>query len=157
MTDTISTSTISRIKFPIKQKEKIRGKLTKNEQLLEKSNFHLLRAYQEKKRLEDEKKAVEQKFRRRSTIRGSTINDMEDISPSHSPSDKAGSDCGSPILPSIREQARRNYEAKKFVRFVDNGGVELISPSSRGVVRIKDCKVPISSSDIRLDELRHID
>ena len=59
MTDTISTSTITRIKFPIKQKKNIGGKLTKNEQLLEKSNFHLLRAYQEKKRIEDEKKAVE--------------------------------------------------------------------------------------------------
>ena len=87
-----------------------------------------------------------------------SFSDIEDLTISPSPSDKSNVEPASPaILPSIRDQARVNREAKKYVRFVDNGAVELISPSSRGDVRIQNCKVPISSSDIRLDELRHID
>ena len=60
-------------------------------------------------------------------------------------------------MPSIREQAKNNDEAKKYVRFVQDGVVELISPNSKGVVRINKCKVPVASSDLRLEELKHID
>ena len=50
-----------------------------------------------------------------------------------------------------------NYEARKYVRFVDNEQVELISPNKIGTIRIKNCKIPISTSDIRLEELQHIE
>ena len=63
----------------------------------------------------------------------------------------------SPGLPSIREQMKANNEAKKFVRFIDDGVVELISPNSNGKVRIKNCKIPVSTSDLRFEELKLID
>ena len=120
----------------------------------------MLRAYEHKRRIEEEKRIAIEKHRRRQSLKMMTFSDLEDLQISPSPSDKSNVEPSSPtthILPSIREQARNNREAKKYVRFIDDGAVELISPSSRGVVRIQNCKVPIASSDIRLDELRHID
>ena len=154
MNDGASTSTLARIKFPMRRGDRSQRRPTKNEQLLESNNFHLLRACEHQRRVEEEKRLAIEKHRRRQTLRVLAFSDLEDFSPS--PSDKSNPE-SSPLLPSIREQARKNHEAKKYVRFVDDGAVELISPSSKGVVRIENCKVPVSSSDIRLDELRHID
>ena len=63
----------------------------------------------------------------------------------------------SALLPLIKEQNEQNREAKKHVRFVDNGNVELISPNKQGIFRIKNCKVPISTSALRFEELQHIE
>ena len=43
------------------------------------------------------------------------------------------------------------------MRFVDDGQVELISPNKKGIFRIKNCNIPISTSDLRLEELQHIE
>ena len=42
-----------------------------------------------------------------------------------------------------------NYEARKYVRFVGDNQVELISPNKQDTIRIKNCKIPISTSDLR--------
>ena len=50
-----------------------------------------------------------------------------------------------------------NYEARKYVRFVGDDQVELISPNKQDTIRIKNCKNPISTSDLRFEELQHIE
>ena len=77
--------------------------------------------------------------------------DEEDASPTRV---GAGSEMESTaLLPLIMQQSEQNKEAKKHVRFIDNGQVELISPNKKGIVRIKNCKVPISTSALRFEEL----
>ena len=56
-------------------------------------------------------------------------------------------------LPQIAQDSEIAREAKKYVRFKDNGSVELTSSSHKGVFRIKNCKVPISTSALRFEEL----
>ena len=84
--------------------------------------------------------------------------DEEDLSPmiKHS---FGGSDVdSSALLPTILEGDEKNIvEAKKHVRFSDNGNVELISPNKKGVFKIKNVKVPISTSALRFEELSHIE
>ena len=58
-----------------------------------------------------------------------------------------------PTLPLIAQESETTREAKKYVRFKDNGSVELTSASHKGVFRIKNCKVPISTSALRFEEL----
>ena len=96
----------------------------------------MLRAYEHKRRIEEEKRIAIEKHRRRQSLKMMTFSDLGDLEISPSPSDKSNVEPSSPILPSIRDQARNNHEAKKYVRFIDDGVVELISPSSKGVVRI---------------------
>ena len=43
------------------------------------------------------------------------------------------------------------------MRFTDGNSVELISPNKTGVFRIKNVKVPISTSYLRFEELSHIE
>ena len=44
------------------------------------------------------------------------------------------------------------------MRFTDNGkNVELVGPGGQGVFKIKNPKVPISTSALRFEELSHIE
>ena len=148
--DGSSTSTLGRLHIAPKRNESVHRHISKNEELLQKSKFHLLRSCEQKLKIEEERQKAITNHMKRQSIRG--VNELEEFSPS-----MMSFESFSPSLPSIREQVKANKEAKNFVRYIEGGGVELISPNSRGKVRIKNCKIPVSTSDLRLEELKLID
>ena len=48
-------------------------------------------------------------------------------------------------------------EAEKYIRIKDGNTIELISPSQKGVLQIRNSKVPIASDALRFEELIHIE
>ena len=47
-----------------------------------------------------------------------------------------------------------NEEAQRFIRFANDGKtIELTSPGSKGVLRIRNSKIPIASDALRFEEL----
>lgn len=69
-------------------------------------------------------------------------------------------DQNSPLLPQIEEDEEDeiNEEAQRYIRFTENGKtIELISPGSKGVLKIRNSKIPIASDALRFEELRHIE
>jgi len=70
------------------------------------------------------------------------------------------SDPTSPVLSQIREDEDEELldEGRRLIRRSENGKtVELHSPSVRGVIKIRNCKVPIASDALRFQELKHIE
>ena len=68
----------------------------------------------------------------------------------------------SPILPQIEEQLLVNDqdtgEGSKFIRMAADGKtIELISPAQKGMIQIKNSKIPIVSDALRFEELMHIE
>ena len=51
-----------------------------------------------------------------------------------------------------------NEEAQRFIRFANDGKtIELTSPGSKGVLKIRNSKIPIASDALRFEELVHIE
>lgn len=66
----------------------------------------------------------------------------------------------SPILDKIDEDDEDEVqeEANKYIKYaIDGKSVELSGPTQRGVLRIRNPKVPISSNALRFQELMHIE
>ena len=99
-----STSTLGRLNFLNRRGDVNRRRPTKNEELLEKSKFHLLRSYEQKLKLEEEKRLAIEKHKKRQSFRGAVLGDLEELSPSVVSADSPLSpQLLSPSLPSIRE------------------------------------------------------
>lgn len=134
-----------------------------NMRLLMKSNFHQIRIVKkemERQRLIDEAK----KKQAASKVEGSLLGELDEHEKEEDEETQLDAQPSMSHVQTIEDEQEEEYddelanEAKKFVRFAQDGKtVELYSPQLKGCIKIKNTKIPIISSALRFEELKHIE